>query len=111
MRHRNGIVLRGQRRRGHRSVGSEQHEGEGRPHLDHRGAEPQGRKGIMSYKIVRMYQDRDIRSKTIRTGLTLKEAQEHCQDPETSSRTCTSSAGKARTKRCGPWFDGYEDHT
>ena len=63
----------------------------------------------MSYKIVRMYQNRDIHSKTIKTGLTLKEAQEHCHDPETSSRTCTGSAGKARTKRCGPWFEGYEE--
>jgi hypothetical protein len=63
----------------------------------------------MSYKIVRMYQDRDIRSQTVKTGLTLKEAQKHCQDPETSSRTCTGSAEKARTKRCGPWFEGYEE--
>jgi hypothetical protein len=63
----------------------------------------------MPYKIIRMYQNHDIRSKTIKTGLTLKEAQKHCQDPETSSRTCTTSAGKARTKRCGPWFEGYEE--
>jgi len=63
----------------------------------------------MSYKIVRMFYTSGLRKRTIKTGLTLKEAQEHCQDPETSSRTCTSSAGKARTKRCGPWFDGYEE--
>ena len=57
------------------------------------------------YKIVRMYFWGGRR--TINTGLTLEQAQEHCHDPETSSRTCTKSAGKARTKRMGPWFDGY----
>ncbi len=63
----------------------------------------------MSYKIVRMYQDRNIRGRTLMTGLTLEEAQKHCQDPETSSRTCKSARAKARTRRCGPWFDGYEE--
>ena len=29
-------------------------------------------------------------------------------DPETSSITATSSAAKARTRRMGKWFDGYE---
>lgn len=58
------------------------------------------------YKIVRMYQ-RGFR-RTIKTGLTLEDAQKHCQDPETSSSTCTSSRGKDRTRRQGPWFDGYE---
>jgi hypothetical protein len=46
--------------------------------------------------------------RTIETGLTLEQAQKHCSDPETSSSTCTKSAGKARTKRMGAWFDGYE---
>ena len=41
-------------------------------------------------------------------GLTLEEAQAHCNDPETSSSTCTKSAGRKRTKTYGPWFDGYE---
>jgi hypothetical protein len=59
------------------------------------------------YKIVRRY-FRGGRL-TIATGLTLAEAQAHCQDPETSSRTCTKAAGKARTRRMGPWFDGYEE--
>jgi len=58
------------------------------------------------YKIVRMYFKGGRR--TIATGLTLEEAQRHCQDPETSSRTATSSAARARTRRMGPWFDGYE---
>ena len=59
------------------------------------------------YKIVRGYFRGGRR--TIATGLTLAEAQAHCQDPETSSRTCTKAAGKARTRRMGPWFDGYEE--
>jgi hypothetical protein len=58
------------------------------------------------YKIVRMYFKGGRR--TIETGLTLEQAQAHCNDPETSSSTCRSSAKKAITKRKGPWFDGYE---
>ena len=60
------------------------------------------------YKMVRMYRDADIRRRTIKRGLTLEEAQEHCRDPETSSSTCTKYAGRKRTERLGPWFDGYE---
>jgi hypothetical protein len=63
----------------------------------------------VSYRIVRMYQDAEIRRRTIDTGLTLAEAQAHCKDPQTSSSTCTSKAGKARTRRLGAWFDGYEE--
>lgn len=58
------------------------------------------------YKIVRGYFRGGRR--VIERGLTLEQAQEHCKDPETSSRTCTKSAGKTRTRRMGPWFDGYE---
>lgn len=61
----------------------------------------------MSYKIVRHFlQERE--SPTIKTGLTLEEAQAHCQDPETSSRTCSTTEGLERTRNEGPWFDGYE---
>lgn len=45
--------------------------------------------------------------RTIRTGLTLEEAQAHCSDPESSSRTAKSSKARARTRRYGAWFDGY----
>ena len=62
---------------------------------------------MTTYKIVRFYQ-RDCRQRTRRTGLTLQEAQQHCSDPETNSKTCTNSAGKILTQRIGPWFDGYE---
>ena len=43
------------------------------------------------------------------SGLTLEEVQAHCNDPETSSRTCTRAEGKRRTAQRGPWFDGYEE--
>ena len=43
------------------------------------------------YKIVRFYFKKP--SRTIRSGVTLREAQQHCENP--------------RTKRDGQWFDGY----
>lgn len=61
------------------------------------------------YKIVRMYQDTNKASRTVTQGLTLAEAKAHCEDPETSSRTCTSYAGRRRTKLHGAWFDGYTE--
>jgi hypothetical protein len=63
---------------------------------------------MTTYKIVRMYYRDASAKRTIKTGLTLDEAQAHCKDPETSSSTCTKSAGINRTKARGPWFDGYE---
>lgn len=62
---------------------------------------------MTSYKIVRMYFDSARNKKTLRTGLTLEEAQSHCKHPETSSRTATSSRCRARTARLGQWFDAY----
>lgn len=46
---------------------------------------------------------------TIKTGLTLEEAQEHCTDPDTSSRTATSETAQERTRTRGAWFDGYTE--
>jgi len=57
------------------------------------------------YKVVRMYRDHDW-NKVIKHGLTLEQAQEYCQDPETSSSTCTD---KWHERKFGPWFDGYEE--
>lgn len=57
------------------------------------------------YSIVRFYSG--ARSRVIQRGLTLEQAQAHCADPETSWSTCTKHAGRARTRRVGPWFDGY----
>jgi len=48
----------------------------------------------MKYKIIRMYQD-DRENKVIKRGLTLKQAQTHCQDPATSG---------------DGWFDGYDKY-
>lgn len=60
------------------------------------------------YRVIRMYKEAGIRQRVIKTGLTLEQAQAHCRDPETSSSTCTRYTGRARTKACGQWFDGYE---
>ncbi len=60
-----------------------------------------------TYEVVRRYRDSGTRL-TIKRGLTLEEAQEHCQDPETSSSTATSKAAIAHTREFGPWFDGYD---
>ena len=60
------------------------------------------------YKIVRFFFGPRPK-RTIESGLTLEEAQDHCNDPETSSSTCTSSRRKAYTRANGPWFDGYEE--
>lgn len=61
-----------------------------------------------TYKAVRFFRDSGRRV-VIATGLTLEEAQAHCNDPETSSSTCTNVEGLRRTSRSGPWFDGYSE--
>lgn len=61
-----------------------------------------------TYNVRRMYFRDDQPSRTIKTGLTLEEAQAHCADPETSSSTATSAAARRRTEQRGPWFDGYD---
>jgi hypothetical protein len=55
------------------------------------------------YKIIRHYEDGDRR--TTKYELTLAEAQAHCQDPETSSSTCSDLT--RANERDGRWFDGY----
>ncbi len=47
------------------------------------------------YKIVRFYYDRNRRSRTIKSGLTLEQAQAHCSDP--------------KTRKEGVYFDGYTE--
>lgn len=61
----------------------------------------------MTYKIVRYFQRHA--SRTIKRGLSLEEAQEHCNDPETSSSTAISSNKRRLTEQRGPWFDGYTE--
>ena len=60
------------------------------------------------YKVIRHFRN-SRRKFEIKTGLTLAQAQAHCNDPETSSSTCTGAAAKARTRKSGPWFDGYTE--
>ena len=60
------------------------------------------------YKIVRMFAKDGKKSRTIKSGLTLDEAQAHCKDPETHSKTATSAKARRYTAVHGPWFDGYD---
>jgi hypothetical protein len=60
------------------------------------------------YKIVRCFLNRPARAVRGMSGLTLEEAQAHCGSPQTTSKTCTTSAGKRLTRLYGPWFDSYE---
>jgi hypothetical protein len=61
-----------------------------------------------TYKIVRIFKDSE-RKITITKGLTEKEAQDWCKNPETSSTTAIKPDAKFRTRKYGPWFDGYEE--
>lgn len=63
---------------------------------------------MSTYKVVRFYQG-DHPREVVETGLTLEEAQAHCKDPDSSSRTCTSKSGNARTRKFGDWFEGFEE--
>ena len=59
----------------------------------------------MTYRIIRFYLAHN--HEVITEGLTLEQAQAHCSNPETNSRTATGAAAVARTKTMGPWYDGY----
>ena len=61
---------------------------------------------MSTYRVTRFYLRNDIKH-VIAEGLTLTEAKEHCENPETSSATCTSASNVHRTQLHGPWFDGY----
>jgi hypothetical protein len=61
------------------------------------------------YKIVRSYRDPKRGRRTLQTGVTLEQAQAHCRDPETSSRTCKNPENRRRTRLMGTWFDCYEE--
>lgn len=62
---------------------------------------------MTTYRVERVYFNRPGYHRTIKSGLTLEQAQAHCGDPETSSSTCTNSTGRRRTRRVGMWFDCY----
>jgi len=65
------------------------------------------------YKIVRHYRKMpsnpsdylETKKRTISTGLTLEQAQEHCRDSETSSSTCSNN----KVRGGWDWFDGYQE--
>jgi hypothetical protein len=59
------------------------------------------------YNIVRHYADPRKSKRVIARGVTLAEAQAHCKDPESASKSCTLASRKAITRRNGEWFDGY----
>lgn len=61
------------------------------------------------YRIERLYFRNPGKRRVVRRHLTLEQAQAHCADPETSSSTCKSAAGRARTRNVGPWFDSYTE--
>jgi len=61
------------------------------------------------YKITRHYFCAKINKRVIATGLILADAQSHCCNPESSSRTATSYIARARTRKLGPWFDSYSE--
>lgn len=62
-----------------------------------------------AYKVVRTYKNRPGVRRTIISRCTLEEAQAHCRDLNTSSSTAWTTSALKRTKRYGPWFDGYEE--
>ena len=63
------------------------------------------------FQIVRMYHRDDVSDRVIRRNVSLSEAKQHCNDPETSSETCESPENQRHTEYYGPWFDGYEIQT
>ena len=64
---------------------------------------------MTTYRTVRLFFDENKSAETLQTELTLEEAQEASRDPEGSSSTCTTKAGRDRTKYYGMWFEGYEE--
>ncbi len=63
----------------------------------------------MTYRIVRFYQSPSHGSETVMGDLTLEEAQEHCQDPESTRTTETGDGAVELTRRVGAWFEGYRE--
>jgi hypothetical protein len=53
-----------------------------------------------TYTIIRFFADGTRR--TMQEGISLEEAREHCNSPNSSSKTCADDESQA-------WFDGYEE--
>jgi hypothetical protein len=70
----------------------------------------EGTNEVTTYMIVRFYKDDEELNRTrVMHGLTLEQAQAHCNDPESSSSTATGAEAVARTREHGDWFDGFEE--
>ena len=63
---------------------------------------------MKTYKVIRVYQNGMKQTVRGMTRLSEEEAQAHCPDAETSSKTCTKPANVKRTKLRGPWVDCYD---
>lgn len=64
----------------------------------------------MSFKVQILYLDnKKFPNRTIKTGLTEKEAQIICGNKEASYKTCTKPHLIRRTKEKGPWFLSYTE--
>ena len=61
----------------------------------------------MGFTIYRIF-TRGGREK-IKSYCTLKEAKEHCQDPQTDSRTCVGFELMQYTHEKGRWYDAYNE--
>lgn len=61
------------------------------------------------YYVTRLFKSWEKNNEIIATGLTLKQAQRHCSEKETSSSTCEEPDNLARTAEHGDWFDAYEE--
>ncbi len=61
---------------------------------------------LRRYKIVRFYERWPNR--LVKKDVSLHEAQLHCQEDESSSKTCKQGRNVSRTRKYGNWFDGYE---
>lgn len=62
----------------------------------------------VTYSIWRHYKNDTWKRMHVKSGLTKEEAQAHCRNPETSSRTCTSEEEVKHTALFGEWFDAWE---
>ena len=61
------------------------------------------------YKVLRYFADPELPPVVVKTGLSLDEAQDHCNLANSSSRTCTDELGQARTARYGAWHDEWKE--
>lgn len=65
--------------------------------------------GMSTYKVIRFFREDSSLNHVVFTGMTLEEAQLHCNDPETSSSTAIGKETTAITEEFGDWFDGWTE--